>query len=194
MQKQFHFILVLIFLSLTTSFIQAESIRSTKLMLGKVIKEEKAMGVYALPKNKEILVEMTINGMGGFKELKLIKTKDATVLAELNDVTGFGLLDKRTLIVTTSPIYGKPGLYALDTVTGKVKTLMEAKNKTAGYPEGADYFELQKIDNQQKMINYYYAPDVDAVDFTIFREPRNILKCPIYGPSEINFVCTPPVI
>lgn len=90
----------------------------------------------------------------------------------LRDVTGVGILSEYSFVATTSPIYGRPGLYFLNCRASNMKLLVAPQSINKSYPEGADYFELESL--AMNKISYYYGVDVDKVDFLNFRTPKYI--------------------
>jgi hypothetical protein len=100
--------------------------------------------------------------MGGYKVLELPN------LVQVEDVSGLVWRDGSQLVYSVSPIYGKPGIYLYDCRVQKSTRIVAPKNVNEHYPAGADYFELKTIDNTG-LIRFYYAADVDDVDFTKFR-------------------------
>ena len=118
------------------------------------------------------LAEVTVSGMGGFKELALFSGKG--VSRSIRDVTGLAFIGESTLVYTVSPIYGKPGVFKYNCATRKITVLARPVTIDKGFPHGADYFELHSVEN--KRICYYYSMDVDTTDFYTFRREEN-LRC-----------------
>jgi hypothetical protein len=116
-------------------------------------------------------IEITISGMGGFRELALIQGKSVIPIAR--DVSGAQWRDSKTLIYTVSPIYGKPGLFQLNCKTGKSHRVVAPSTIDNAYPDGADYFELTSIDAAKSEACYFYAPHVDHADFEHIREAKS---------------------
>lgn len=121
-------------------------------------------GKYRAPGGK-CQVSLQTSSMGGHLDLR---RKAATVA---QDVTGIAWASQNILIYTVSPIYGKPGVYALDCKLGRIRRIFGPKTFNKAYPEGADYFELRGLrgSNSGTIIYFYYAEDVDKVDFNRFR-------------------------
>jgi hypothetical protein len=117
-------------------------------------------------------VEVAISGMGGATELTPKGRKNPVA----RDITGALWRGPTKLVYSVSPIYGRPGLFEFDCKAGAVKTLVEPANKSRAYPDGADYFELVRVDSGRNEACYYYAADVDSADFETFRAPNN-LRC-----------------
>jgi len=112
-------------------------------------------------------ISMTISGMGGFTVLVLPSQGKKT--RNIEDVTGVAYLPSDALIVTVSPMYGRPGIYRYDCLSQQLKQLVRPRTINKGYPDGADYFELQ--DARGETLYLYYSPDITATDFERFRSP-----------------------
>src|SRR5262249_37122570 len=85
------------------------------------------------------------------------------------------------LVYSVSPIYGTPGIFMFDCASKETRRLVGPVTVDKAYPQGADYFELKKLSPEKKLVYFYYAPDVDAVDFTQFRTDRNLFQVSIDG-------------
>ncbi|NOS81043.1 MAG: hypothetical protein HOP32_05610 [Nitrospira sp.] len=117
-------------------------------------------------------ISMKISDMGGFTILALplkgAKTRN------VEDVTGVAYLPSDALIFTVSPMYGRPGIYRYDCLAKQVKQLVRPRTINKGYPDGADYFELQDV--QGDTVYVYYSSDINATDFERFRSPEYLYK------------------
>ena len=95
--------------------------------------------------------------MGGHKVLIY---KDS----EVSDITGLKVIDN-ILFFSTSPIYGKPEVGAINCQTGKKYNLIKAKNITKGYMDGSDYFKIKSVKKipggYGYKVFYYYIADID---------------------------------
>jgi hypothetical protein len=137
----------------------------------------KTPGTFNSP-NGKCEVTLKTSERGGF----LILTMDKNDPSSVNDVTGMIWASDKTLVYTTSPIYGKPGIYVFDCDSNHVKRIVSPGTITKAYPDGADYFELQDISREYPLIVYfYYAPDVDKVDFNKFRTPAYFFQVRLNG-------------
>ncbi len=115
---------------------------------------------------------------GGF----LILTTGKNVRISVNDVTGMIWASDKTLVYTTSPIYGKPGMYVFDCNSNHMKRIVSPGTITKAYPDGADYFELQGISRgNPPIVHFYYVPDVDKADFNKFRMPAYFFQVRLDG-------------
>lgn len=110
-----------------------------------------------------------VSSQGGFKTLRLPEY-------EVADVTGVAWISSDVVAYSVSPLYGEPGLYLYNYSTKTRTTLVAATNRNLAYPKGADYFELKSLDGNATVAYYYYAPDVDEVEFEAFRNPKTIRK------------------
>jgi len=117
--------------------------------------------------------------MGGYSILTVTggdKTTDPEIF-RFPDVNGFRWdTQKDYLYFTSSPVYGKPGVYCFDVNNKNMIQLVAPTNRSKAYPDGADWFQLDYI--QGSDIVYYYCVDVDAMDSVKQREIRKtVLKC-----------------
>jgi len=108
---------------------------------------------------------------GGFLQL-FIQTGTGKPVHMADDVTGFLWVDENSLVFSTSPIYGKPGVFevACDHERPSLKMLVGPKNINPAYPDGADYFELKEI--KGRSLRFFYGADVDSIDFNEFRTEK----------------------
>lgn len=107
-------------------------------------------------------------GTGDQIELLIFNHLDNTS-RKFSDVNGVLILDDRTMIFSVSPVYGKPGIYRYDCNIGAPPALMvHPELVTVEYPDGTDYFKLKQFDNANRILEYYYAPNVDDIDFLNF--------------------------
>jgi hypothetical protein len=107
--------------------------------------------------------------MGGYKVLQL---RDSV---QVPDVSGLSWIDPHTLVYSVSPIYGRPGIYVYDCIDKRIRRIVAPTNTDSRYPDGTDYFELKDI-RKGGVIYFYYAPDVDQVDFRTFRSRRFVYR------------------
>ena len=142
------------------SSLNAESINSIK-----------QAGNYLSP-DKKCTAELKIVQLGGFLQLNLRdEFKRFNHIA--NDITGLAWITRDSLIFSTSPVYGKPGVFIVTCQhPPKIATIVKPTNIDDSYPDGADYFELRSITDSH--IRYYYGFDVDNIDFTHFRADQNL--------------------
>lgn len=135
-------------------------------------------------------VALRINRLGGAKDLFLVTARTKSTLIE-HDVTGIAWFSNNALAFTVSPIYGRPGVYVLDCKSSQAKRVVRPKTLNQAYPEGADYFELYRVsDDTPAMLFFYYAPDVDKVDFASFRTPDHLFEVRSNGAGFRNAVNT----
>ena len=92
----------------------------------------------------------------------------------IEDVSGVAYLRNDSLVFTVSPIYGKPGIFIYDCMSKRKTRIVKPHTIDEAYPDGADYFELQDI--RDNKVYFYYAPDVDSTDFTIFRNKGSLYQ------------------
>ena len=107
--------------------------------------------------SKDCVYETKISKMGGHKVLVY---KDF----EISDITGLRVIDN-ILFFSTSPIYGKPEVGAINCQTEKRYNLIKAKNITKGYMDGSDYFKIKSVKKipggYGYKVFYYYIADID---------------------------------
>ena len=142
----------------------------------------KMQGAYPSPGGM-CIAELKTSPKGGYLQL-VFKNRLGESFPAANDVTGFLWFDKSTLVFSTSPIYGKPGLFKItcSNEMPNVKVLVNPNNINADYPDGADYFEL--IGAKDNNLQYYYGYDVDNIDFNDFRTDKYMRS--VVLPRESN--------
>lgn len=118
------------------------------------------------PANGRYRAEISIDSLGGFANLT-IRVKNEIIIHEVKDVTGMSWATDNLLIYSVSPIYGNPGIYVFDCATKETSRIVAPRTIDDAYPNGADYFELFRLFSGK--VFFYYAPDVDTVDFNKFR-------------------------
>jgi len=89
------------------------------------------------------------------------------------------MLENDELAYSVSPIYGKPGIFIFDCIAKKTRRIAAPRHLDAAYPDGADYFELHALRNAQ--IEFYYAPNVDTIDFNTLRTPTHLYQMTVLG-------------
>ncbi len=129
---------------------------------GQVVKKP---GVYNSP-GGSCQVSLSISEFGGYLNL----TVDSGNAQVVRDVTGVAWATENVLVYTVSPIYGQPGVYLFDCVSRQTTRIVAPSFFTKAYPNGSDYFELQGFaPDSRDTVYFYYAPDVDSIDFNRFR-------------------------
>lgn len=137
------------------------------------IKPFKDIGTYYSPRNI-FKAEIIISDMGGFKICNIMNSKQQ--IHYIEDINGLIWINETEIIYSVSPIYGKPGIYIFNCVEKKEKLIINPKSISASFPMGSDYFELEKYEDLKKEITYFYASDIDSINFKNFRNEQNILK------------------
>jgi hypothetical protein len=123
---------------------------------------------------------LAVASMGGF--LILTAGGPPRLRVRVEDVTGIAWIGQRTLVYTTSPIYGVPGVYVYECGSGKAERIVVPRTITKANPGGADFFELQRVSTGKPLtIYFYYALDVDGVNFDSFRTPRFLYQVHLDG-------------
>jgi hypothetical protein len=132
------------------------------------------VGEYTSP-NGACKAVLNISSLGGFKVLTL--TSDRGKPRAAKDVTGIAWAGSSKLVYTTSPVYGRPGVYVYDCDSNKLSRILAARNMNKAYPNGADYLELRSVSSTDPVVVFlYYAPDVDTVDFKAFRSAHYLYQ------------------
>jgi hypothetical protein len=99
-----------------------------------------------------------------------------------DDVTGMAWVGGHTFVYTTSPIYGVPGVYVCRCGSNKAKRIVAPRTISKAYPDGEDFFELEGVSHGKPVtVYFYYAPDVDTVDFANFRTPAFLFQVQLDG-------------
>lgn len=150
--------------------------QATYVQIGKVVT---ATGEY-MHQNGNCRVKLESSTMGGYSVL----SADHLGMNEIDDVTGVAWASPVLLVYTVSPIYGKPGVYLYDCIGHKSKRIVDPKNINTFYPDGADYFELYRVDGS--IIFFYYAADVDSVNFREFRSQSFLFQVNLNGSNFIR--------
>ncbi len=149
--------LIVALVNFSISF-QAFSVSPTQISKSEVVIDP--MGFYQTD-NAVCRFEVKIDGMGGFRMLNMsIQGKEVSI----SDVTAVGVVKADQIIISISPVYGKPGIAQLDCIGGEVREIVKAKHKSKTYPNGSDYFQLSKIFENE--ISYLYFPDMDQADLS----------------------------
>ncbi len=166
-----HFIaylrICLMFVLLVVKPAGANSPTVTLVPLGQVINT--ALGTFQLENGPCQAILGQIENAGDSRRLTLRTLTGRRRGKPVEDVSGIAWASKDLLVFTVSPIYGKPGLFIRSCSTGHTRTIIGPKTFYEGSPDGADYFQLQSLSlTAPRKIRFYYAPDVEKVDFYRF--------------------------
>lgn len=123
-------------------------------------------------------IVLEISEMGGYLELTI--NPPSTHL--FKDITAIAWVSPDVLLFTVSPIYGKPGVFLFNCVSKQIRRIVGPKTTNKSYASGADYFELHGFSktNDQEFY-FYYAPDVEAIDFSRFRTEEYLFRSRLDG-------------
>jgi hypothetical protein len=136
-------------------------------------------GTYFSP-DKTCRAALTVASMGGYFVLRATGPKRFTVTA--SDVTAFAWTGTHTLVYSTSPIYGVPGIYVSDLMEGGTRRIVAPRVKTRANPDGADYFELARISHgKPPVVYFYYAPDLEKANLDTLRTPACLYQVHLDG-------------
>lgn len=137
-------------------------------------------GQYVSP-DRRCDATLTIASMGGFLILTAGRRNMSGKL-KVKDVSGIAWVNGHTLVYTASPIYGVPGVYVYSCGSKMARRIVAPKTLNPAYPNGADFFELKGISiGSHVTVYFYYASDVDKVDFTKFRIPAFLFQVHLDG-------------
>lgn len=130
----------------------------------------KEQGSYSSPGQTCIAV-LKASPQGGFLQLS-VQLSTGKLVHMADDVTGFLWANEKSLVFSSSPIYGKPGVFKVpcDRERSTLEMLVSPKNINSAYPDGADYFELKEI--KDRSLHFFYGADVDSIDFNKFRTKK----------------------
>ena len=83
----------------------------------------------------------------------------------VNDVTAIAIGPTGDVLLSASPVHGKPGIYMIDSRACSLRTVVAPVTKSTAHPDGADYFELANVAAGRKSlrVDYWYAPRIDRV-------------------------------
>ncbi len=81
------------------------------------------------------------------------------------DIVNVAVITPSIIAYSGSPVYGVPGIFLFDFGKKKVKCIVPATNLNSAYPDGTDYFEIDRIDLDTNEIFFWHVPDVDKADF-----------------------------
>jgi hypothetical protein len=134
-------------------------------------------GEFASPDGK-CRATLSISSMGGF----LILTIDKQPNHEVDDVTGMMWVSGGTLVYTTSPIYGIPGVWVYSCGSNRTARIVKPRTFSKANPDGADYFELQAVSMAAPAtVYFYYLPDMDDLDGKNIESPSFLFKVHLNG-------------
>ncbi len=135
--------------------------------LGQVINNK--AGTYQ-PQGGECQALLEVSDMGGFFVLTIIRISDGWRGESVDDVAGIAWGAKDLAIFAVSPIYGKPGVFVSSCATGRTNRIVAPRTFNQASPDGADLFELHSLSRESGgKIRFFFAPDVELVDFHSFR-------------------------
>lgn len=138
-------------------------------------------GIFPSP-NGKCEASLETNKMGGFLTLYVSSKSDKRNIQTTNDITGLVWISDDKLVYTVSPIYGRPGIFLFNCVSKKKKRILGPKTINKSYPAGADFFELEGFSSKaNNVILFYYASDVDLVDFSKFRSKEFLYQVDLNG-------------
>lgn len=131
------------------------------------------VGTYSF-RNQQCDAILKISSQGGFTQL-YVQLGNGRVEHVADDITGVVWIDRNSLAFSSSPIYGKPGIFILrcsQPTAVKLMTLVAPTHMSRTYPEGTDYFELKERKGMR--LEYFFSEDVDNTDFSMFHTNQNL--------------------
>jgi hypothetical protein len=144
--------------------------------------------IYLWSPTKSFQAVVSIDPMGGQKILRVRKMSQQVVMDFVaGDVTAYYWeKEKDILYCSTSAVYGKPEIIAFDAVNGKKKQILGPTRFYKGYPDGADYYKIEKI--EENYIFYTHSADIDADSYLEdLRQVRKVSKPSFDGPTKKVF-------
>jgi hypothetical protein len=123
-------------------------------------------------------IHILTSPMGGFSQLHLPAGK-VSGTAIVDDMTGAAFTATGMLVYTTSPIYGRPGVFLFNCRSKRTVRLVGPRHFDPSYPDGLDFFELSSVSDDK--IFFYYAPDVNQVDIQKLRTPSHLYTVDVTG-------------
>jgi len=82
------------------------------------------------------------------------------------DITAVAVINDSVIAYSGSPIYGIPGLFLFDFNKKVVECIVPPSNFKKGFPDGTDYFEIDRVDLKSEEILFWHLEDLDNVDFS----------------------------
>ncbi|MFZ1082853.1 MAG: hypothetical protein WAO19_13120 [Candidatus Kryptoniota bacterium] len=82
------------------------------------------------------------------------------------DVSALAVIDSSIIAYSGSPIYGIPGLFLFDFGEKKTRCIAPPLYFKEGFPDGTDYFEIDRVDLKNKEILFWHLKELDNVDFS----------------------------
>lgn len=130
----------------------------------------KEQGAYPSPRQTCIAV-LKVSPQGGYLQLS-VQSSTGKLVHMADNVTGFLWANEKSLVFSSSSIYGKPGVFEVtcDRERPTLEMLVGPKNINSVYPDGADYFELKEI--KGRSLQFFYGANVDSIDFNEFRTKK----------------------
>ncbi|MGZ0019902.1 hypothetical protein [Nitrosomonas sp. wSCUT-2] len=132
----------------------------------------KEQGAYPSP-GRMCTAVLTVSAQGGFLQLS-VQSINGKLTHVADDVAGFLWINEESLVFSSGPIYGKPGIFEITCAHEQpsLRRLIGPQNINLSYPDGADYFELKEINDRR--LHFFYGIDVDEIDFDEFRTEKNL--------------------
>ena len=122
----------------------------------------------------------------GLRPNKDVETRDLAVDEKIiEDINGLFQVHG-FIFFATSPIYGKPGLWAYDCGRKKMMQIIGPKTKNVDYPDGADYFQLKGVLKNKEfyLLKYIHVPDVESPEFSEEMSGRHMRNIKFYIVTE----------
>jgi hypothetical protein len=135
-------------------------------------------GEFASPDGKCRAALKISSSMGEF----LVLTFDKQPNDEVDDITGMMWVSGDTLVYTTSPIYGIPGVWVYSCGSNRTTRIVKPRTFSKAYPDGADYFRLKAVSMAAPAtVYFYYLPDVDVLDEKGIESPNFLFRVRLNG-------------
>lgn len=116
-------------------------------------------------------VVFEISGMGGFVELA--KPRSLAKTPELMDITAWAELGCGRVLMSTSSIYGRPGIVLVDPARGRFSAIVKTRGKPGHFTEGTESFKLVTVIERPNawIVTYAFWSTVERLaDSTLIRK------------------------
>jgi len=90
---------------------------------------------------------------------------EGTDTALAPDIVNVAVITPSIIAYSGSPIYGIPGLFLFDFEKKKNKCIVPPSNFKEEFPDGTDYFEIDRVDLNSEEILFWHLKDLDNVNF-----------------------------
>ncbi len=82
------------------------------------------------------------------------------------DIVNVAVITPSIIAYSGSPVYGVPGIFLFDFDKRMTKCIVPPSNFKEEFPDGTDYFEIDRVDLKSEEILFWHLKDLDNVDFS----------------------------